>query len=84
VRSAAEAAERFVDHIAEKSYTVTLAVNLGQIKTLIENPFSMTHASVPEEEKIRSGLRPGGIRLSLGLEDWHDIIAELEDALEVV
>jgi methionine-gamma-lyase len=84
VKSAAEAAERFVDYIAEKSYTVTLAVSLGQIKTLIENPFSMTHASVPEDEKIRSGLQPGGIRLSLGLEDWHDIIADLQDALEVV
>ncbi len=84
VKSAAEAAERFVDYIAEKSYTVTLAVSLGQIKTLIENPFSMTHASVPEDEKIRCGLQPGGIRLSLGLEDWHDIIADLEDALEVV
>jgi len=83
-KSAAEAAERFVDHIAEKSYTITLAVSLGQIKTLIESPFSMTHAVVPEEEKIRVGLLPGGIRLSLGLEDWHDIIADLEDALEVV
>ena len=51
MRSAAEAAERFVDHIAEKSYTVTLAVNLGQIKTLIENTFSMTYASLPEEGK---------------------------------
>lgn len=83
IESAWQAAECFVDHIAEKSYTVTLAVSLGQIKTLIENPFSMTHASVPDEEKIRSGLQPGGIRLSLGLEDWHDIIADLEDALEV-
>jgi len=83
-KSAAEAAERFVDHIAEKSYTVTLAVSLGQIKTLIENPYSMTHAAVPEEEKLRIGLPPGGIRLSLGLEDWHDIIADLQDALEVV
>ncbi|MGB2675646.1 MAG: aminotransferase class I/II-fold pyridoxal phosphate-dependent enzyme [Candidatus Acidiferrum sp.] len=82
--SAAEAAERFVDYVAEKSYTVTLAVSLGQIKTLIENPFSMTHAAIPDEEKIRCGLQPGGIRLSLGLEDWHDIIADLEDALEVV
>jgi cystathionine beta-lyase/cystathionine gamma-synthase len=68
----------------EKSYTVALAVNLGQIKTPIENPFSMTHASVPEEEKIGCGLRPAGIRLSLGLEDWHDIVADLEDTLEVV
>ena len=83
-KGAAEAAERFVDHIAEKSYTITLAVSLGQIKTLIESPFTMTHAVVPEEEKIRVGLRPGGIRLSLGLEDRHDIIADLQDALEVV
>jgi methionine-gamma-lyase len=84
VGSAAAAAERFVDYVAEKSYTITLAVSLGQIKTLIENPYSMTHASVPEEEKLRIGLRPGGIRLSLGLEDWHDIIADLEDALQEV
>lgn len=83
-RAAADAAERLVDHVAEKSYTITLAVSLGQIKTLIESPFSMTHAAVPDEEKIRSGLKPGGIRLSLGLEDWHDIIADLEDALQVV
>jgi cystathionine beta-lyase/cystathionine gamma-synthase len=83
-KAAVEAAEQFVDHVAEKSYTITLAVSLGQIKTLIENPFSMTHAVVPEEEKLRCGLKPGGIRLSLGLEDWHDIIADLEDALQVV
>ena len=79
-----KAAERFVDFIAEHSYTITLAVSLGQLKTLIENPFSMTHATVPEEEKVKYGLRPGGIRLSLGLEDWHDIIADLEAALSVV
>ena len=83
-KCAAEAAERFVDYIAEKSYTITLAVSLGQIKTLIESPFSMTHAVVPEEEKMRVGLQPGGIRLSLGLEDWHDIIADLQDALGAV
>jgi len=80
----AAAAERFVDYIAEHAYTITLAVSLGQIKTLIESPFSMTHAAVPDEEKLASGLLPGGVRLSLGLEDWHDIIADLEAALEVV
>jgi cystathionine beta-lyase/cystathionine gamma-synthase len=84
VRSAAEAAERFVDYIAEKSYTVTRAVSLGQIKTLVEDRFSMTHALVPEEERIRSGLRPAGIRLSLRLEDGHDLIADLEDPREVL
>jgi cystathionine beta-lyase/cystathionine gamma-synthase len=82
--SPAEAAQRFVDFIAEHAYTITLAVSLGQIKTLIENPFSMTHAGVPPEEKIKSGLLPGGIRLSLGLEDWHDIIADLDAAFNVV
>ncbi len=81
---AARAAEHFVDYVAEHAYTITLAVSLGQIKTLIENPFSMTHATVPEEDKVKSGLQPGGIRLSLGLEDWHDIIADLEAALAVV
>lgn len=80
--SAAEkAGVRFVDYLAERAYTVTLAVSLGQIKTLVENPFSMTHASVPAEEKIASGMHPGGIRLSLGLEDWHDIMADLDAAL---
>lgn len=78
---AAHAAQRFVDYVADHAYTITLAVSLGQIKTLIESPFSMTHATVPEEEKIRCGLRPGGIRLSLGLEDWHDILADLQAAL---
>ena len=73
-----------MDYVAQKAYTITLAVSLGQIKTLIESPFSMTHAAIPEAEKIASGVRPGGIRLSLGLEDWHDIIADLDAALAVV
>jgi len=80
---AAEASERMVDYVADHAYTITLAVSLGQIKTLIENPYSMTHAGVPGEEKTQSGLLPGGIRLSLGLEDWHDIIADLDAALAV-
>jgi cystathionine beta-lyase/cystathionine gamma-synthase len=80
----AAAAERFVDFIAEHAYTITLAVSLGQIKTLIESPFSMTHSAIPEAAKMTGGLHPGCIRLSLGLEDWHDIIADLEAALAVV
>jgi cystathionine beta-lyase/cystathionine gamma-synthase len=80
----AQAAERFVDYIAEKAYTITLAVSLGQIKTLIEHPYSMTHSMVPDEQKLASGVHPSGIRLSLGLEDWHDIIHDLQAALEVV
>lgn len=62
---------------------VTLAVSLGQIKTLIEHPFSMTH-SAPDEQKRAFGMHPEGVRLSIGLEDWHDIIRDLELALEKV
>ncbi len=74
-------AERLIDWIAEHAYSITLAVSLGQIKTLIEAPFTMTHAAMPAEEKRQRGLMPGGVRLSLGLEDWHDIIAELDEGL---
>ncbi|NOT01986.1 MAG: PLP-dependent transferase [Phycisphaerales bacterium] len=74
-------AVRFIDWAAGNAYTLTLAVSLGQIKTLIEAPYSMTHAAMPAEEKRRRGLSPGGIRMSLGLEDWHDIVADLDAAL---
>ncbi len=77
-------AEAFIDYIAEHSYTITLAVSLGQIKTLIENPYGMTHAALPKEEKLARGIEPGGIRLSVGLEDWHDIIEDLKRALDSV
>jgi len=76
------AADRLVDFIAERAYTITLAVSLGQLKTLIENPYSMTHFNLPPEEKEASGIHPGGIRLSVGLEDWHDIIDDLRAALD--
>ncbi len=78
------AADRLVDYIAEHSYTITLAVSLGQVKTLIENPYSMTHFNLPEEDKKALGIEPGGIRLSIGLEDWHDLIEDLRRALEVI
>ena len=77
-------AARMIDWAASHAYTLTLAVSLGQIKTLIESPYSMTHAAMPAEEKRARGLYPGGIRLSVGLEDWHDIIADLDAALERV
>ena len=76
--------EKFIDYLADHSYTITLAVSLGQIKTLIENPYSMTHAALPPEMKKEKGIEPGGIRLSVGLEDWHDIIEDLAKALEKV
>ena len=77
-------AEKMVDYLAKYAYCVTLAVSLGQIKTLIEHPWSMTHSALPDAQKRAFGMHPEGIRLSIGLEDWHDIIRDLELALEKV
>lgn len=75
-------AAHLVDYIAEHSYALTLAVSLGAIRTLIEHPGSMTHSSIPPEEQMKRGIDPGGIRLSIGLENPEDIINDLRDALE--
>jgi cystathionine beta-lyase/cystathionine gamma-synthase len=73
---------RMMDYIAENSYTITLAVSLGQIRTLIEHPGSMTHSAYSAEEQIKRGLDPGGIRLAVGIEQAGDVIRDLEAALE--
>ena len=83
-KEAAAAADRFVDYIADHAYSVTLAVSLGQLRTLIEEPYSMTHSALPAEVKRARGVEPGGIRLSVGLEDWHDIIEDLRTAFEQI
>ncbi|MCG3131012.1 MAG: L-methionine gamma-lyase [Phycisphaerae bacterium] len=78
------AAARLINWIAGHAYAITLAVSLGQIKTLIEAPFTMTHSAMPAADKLARGLAPGGIRLSVGLEDWNDIITDLDEALRAV
>lgn len=74
----------FVNYVAKNAYSISLAVSLGQIKTLIECPFSMTHSSLPQVEMARHGVLPGGIRLSCGLEDWEDIVQDLDAALRAI
>jgi cystathionine beta-lyase/cystathionine gamma-synthase len=59
----------------------SLAENLGAVETLITHPASMTHPDVPAEERRRAGLSDGLVRLSVGLEDVDEIIADLEQAL---
>ena len=71
---------KFVNFIAKNSYSITLAVSLGNIKTLIECPFSMTHSVIPEEEKLKNNLDQNGIRLSVGLESPKDLKKDLEAA----
>ncbi|HMM21291.1 MAG TPA: methionine gamma-lyase [Selenomonadales bacterium] len=59
----------------------SLAVSLGDTETLIQHPASMTHSPVPREERLKAGITDGLIRLSVGLEDPADIIADLEQAM---
>ena len=75
---------RLMDALADEALTITLAVSLGQVRTLIEHPASMTHAPIPIEHQLEAGLDPGGIRLSIGLEPPADIIADLSAALDAV
>ena len=59
-----------------------LAESLGGVESLVSVPTSMTHASVPDEKKAEIGLTPGLVRLSVGVEDGDDIIADIEQALD--
>ncbi len=61
-----------------------LAVSLGGIETLIQHPASMTHSKLSKEAKASAGISDGLVRLSVGIEDLHDIIADLDQALNQV
>ncbi|WP_234696294.1 trans-sulfuration enzyme family protein [Candidatus Kryptobacter tengchongensis] len=74
-------AEKLINYLAKNAYTITLAVSLGNVRTLIEHPGSMTHATIPAEEQLKKGIDPGGIRLSIGLEKVDDIILDLSEGL---
>lgn len=58
-----------------------LAESLGGVETLISHPATMTHASVPPEERQRIGITDGLVRISVGIEDVEDLIADLDQAL---
>jgi cystathionine beta-lyase/cystathionine gamma-synthase len=62
----------------------TLGESLGGVETLISHPATMTHASVPETERNRLGITDGLVRVSVGIEDVEDIIADLDQALNKI
>lgn len=76
----AERARRFVT----RTRVFALAESLGGVESLISVPVSMTHASVPEDRRLKIGLTPGLVRLSVGIEDADDLIADLDQALTSV
>jgi cystathionine beta-lyase/cystathionine gamma-synthase len=71
------AAKAFLDSLR----LCLLAESLGGVETLISHPASMTHASVPPEERKRIGITEGLVRISVGIEDADDLIADLERGL---
>lgn len=72
-----DAAFAFLDNLS----IFQLAVSLGSTESLAEHPASMTHAGVPADEKARHGITEGLVRLSIGLENADDLIADIKNAL---
>ena len=68
-------------HVLSSTKLFSLAESLGGVESLLGHPASMTHASIPREERLRNGLADTLIRLSVGLEDADDLIADLKHAL---
>jgi cystathionine gamma-lyase/homocysteine desulfhydrase len=72
-----DAAKAMLDRVQ----VVSLAESLGGVESLISHPASMTHASVPPARRAELGLTDGMVRLSVGIEEAEDLLADLEQAL---
>jgi cystathionine gamma-lyase len=70
-----------VERVVQRFKLFTLAVSLGGIESLVSHPSSMTHISMPSELREARGLRETLLRLSVGIEDSEDLLADLEQAL---
>jgi len=75
-----EAARQVLNHVR----LCSLAESLGGVETLISHPATMTHGSMPAEDRQRIGITDGLVRISVGIEDVEDIIADLDQALKYV
>lgn len=68
---------RFVNHLR----LFKLAVSLGAVESLVELPSKMSHAELTPAEQLAAGIKPGLIRMSVGIEDYHDQIADIQQAI---
>ncbi|MFO7294192.1 MAG: PLP-dependent aspartate aminotransferase family protein [Actinomycetes bacterium] len=80
VTGGVEAGKKLMDSVRLWS----LAENLGAVESIITHPVTMTHAAVPPEERARAGITDGLVRLSVGMEDVEDLIADLDEALSQI
>jgi len=69
------------NRVLSSTHLFSLAESLGGVESLINHPASMTHASIPREERIKNGLSDALIRLSVGIEDAEDLINDLNNAI---
>ncbi|TBR19021.1 MAG: cystathionine gamma-synthase [Chitinophagaceae bacterium] len=70
-----------VKRVLSNTHFFALAESLGGVESLINHPATMTHASIPREERIKNGLTDSLIRLSVGIEDANDLIKDLKHAI---
>lgn len=70
-----------VRRVLSSTHLFSLAESLGGVESLINHPASMTHASIPREERVKNGLSDGLIRLSVGIEDAEDLLEDLSKAI---
>ncbi|MBU5585360.1 PLP-dependent transferase, partial [Enterococcus sp. S181_ASV_20] len=75
---------RQVYTFAEALQIPIAAVSLGGVESILSYPVTMSHACVPREEREKQGITDGLLRLSVGIEDTEDLLADLEQALAKV
>lgn len=80
VKGGLDAGKKLMDNVK----LCTLAVSLGDCETLIQHPASMTHASIPPADRLKAGITDGLIRLSVGIEEAEDIIADLDETMKLI
>ena len=80
VKGGKEGAARFMEHLE----IAALVVHVADIRTCVLHPATTTHRQLSESELIAAGVKPDLIRLSVGLEDPEDIIADFEQAFEQI
>ncbi|WP_347160102.1 trans-sulfuration enzyme family protein [Pontibacter chitinilyticus] len=80
VKGGYEAAKQFIDNLQ----LVSISANLGDTRTIVTHPASTTHSKLTEEERQATGITPGLVRVSVGLESINDIIEDITQALEKV
>jgi cystathionine beta-lyase/cystathionine gamma-synthase len=69
-------------NLLKKVKLCALAESLGGVETLISHPATMTHSSIPQQEREKNGITDGLVRISVGIEDVEDIIEDLKQALQ--